>query len=111
MKKKKGQMQIVSKLSLCVCKPDFVKLTVDYSEDQRSQIKIALSAINNAFNAHSNDIQDIVMSLACNIGTDSLYSCILTATVQHSPQDSRSSGPESSVYSLPISGKLFRSGW
>ena len=92
-KKKKGQMQIVSKLSLYVCKPDFVKLTVGYSEDQRSQIKIALSAINNAFNAHSNDIQDIVMSLACNIGTDSLYSCILTATVQHSPQDSRSSGP------------------
>ena len=49
-----------------MCKPDFVKLTVDYSEDQRSQIKIALSAINNAFDAHSNsnDIQDIVMSLA-----------------------------------------------
>ena len=43
---------MVSRLSrsVChmVCKPGFAKLTVDYSEDQRSQ-RIALSAINNAF--------------------------------------------------------------
>ena len=32
----KGQMQIVSRLArfVCVCKPGFAKLTVDYSEDQ-----------------------------------------------------------------------------
>ena len=47
--------------SECVCKPGFAKLTVDYSEDQRSQ-RIALSAINNAFGVHSNHVQDIVMT-------------------------------------------------
>ena len=60
---------MVSRLSrsVCwmVCKPGFAELTVDYSEDQRSQ-KIALSAINNAFSVHSDHIQDIVVSL---IGT------------------------------------------
>ena len=43
---------MVSRLSrsVCqtVCKPGLAKLTVDYSEDQRRQ-RIALSAINNAF--------------------------------------------------------------
>ena len=51
-------------LALCVvtvCKPGFAKLTVDYSEDQRSQ-RIALSAINNAFGLHSDHVQDIVVS-------------------------------------------------
>ena len=58
-------MQIVSRLSrsVCVCKPGFAKLTVDYSEDQRGQ-RIALSAINNAFGVHSDHIQDIVVSQA-----------------------------------------------
>ena len=41
-----------------MCKPGFAKLTVDNSEDQRSQ-RIALSAINNAFDVHSDHIQDI----------------------------------------------------
>ena len=44
-----------------VCKPGFAELTVDYSEDQRSQ-KTALSAINNAFGEDSDDVQDIVVS-------------------------------------------------
>ena len=44
-----------------------------YSEDQ----KIALSAINNAFGVHSDDI---VVSYTLSTSTDSLYSCILTAT-------------------------------
>ena len=56
---------MVSRLSrsVCqmVCKPGFAKLTVDYSEDQRSQ-KIVLSAINNAFSVHSDHVQDIVGS-------------------------------------------------
>ena len=79
---------------VCVCKPGFAKLTVDYSEDQRSQ-RIALSAINNAFGVHSDHVQDIVVTKARSTGTDSLYSCILTATVQHSPQESGTSGPRS----------------
>ena len=57
-------MRIVSTLALCVvtvCKPGFAKLTVDYSEDQKSQI-IALSAINNAFGVHCDHVQDIVVS-------------------------------------------------
>ena len=41
--------------------PGFAELTVDYSEDQRSQ-KIALSAINNAFGVHSDHVQGIVVS-------------------------------------------------
>ena len=60
----KGQMQIVSRLTLCVvtvCKPGFAKLTVDYSEDQRSQ-RIVLSAINNAYRVHSDHVQDIVVN-------------------------------------------------
>ena len=56
---------MVSRLSrsVCwtVCKPGFAELTVDYSEDQRSQ-KIALSAINDAFGVHSDHVQDIVVS-------------------------------------------------
>jgi len=55
---------MVSRLSrsVCwtVCKPGFTELTVDYSEDQRSQ-KIA-SAINNAFGVHSDHVQGIVVS-------------------------------------------------
>ena len=47
--------------SVCVCKPGFAKLTVDYSEDQRSQ-RIALSAINNTFGVHSDHVQDIAVS-------------------------------------------------
>ena len=47
-------------LALCVWKPGFAKLTVDYSEDQRSQ-RIALFAINNAFGMHSDHAQDIVV--------------------------------------------------
>ena len=63
-------MQIVSRLShfvyvcvcVCVCKPGFAKLTVDYSEDQRSR-RIALSAISNAFGVHSDHVQvDIAVS-------------------------------------------------
>ena len=53
-------MHIVS-LALCVCKPGFAKLTVDYSEDQRSQ-KIVLPAINNAFGVQSDHVQDITVS-------------------------------------------------
>ena len=48
-------------LALCVCKSDFAKVTVDYSEDQRNQ-RIALSAINNAFGVHSDHVQDIAVS-------------------------------------------------
>jgi len=44
-----AEQQRVLRLSLCVCVQAWLcKLTVDYSEDQRSQ-KIALSAISNAF--------------------------------------------------------------
>ena len=39
----------------------FAKLTVDYSEDQRSQ-RIVLSAINNTFGVHSEDIYNIAVS-------------------------------------------------
>ena len=46
---------------MCVWKPGFAKLTVDYSEDQKIG-EIALSATNNAFGVHSNHIQDIAMS-------------------------------------------------
>ena len=53
-------MHIVS-LALCVCKPGFAKLTVDYSGDQRSQ-KIVLPAINNAFGVQSDHVQDITVS-------------------------------------------------
>ena len=55
----KIKKKIVSRLyfALCMRKPGFAKLTVDYSEDQRSQ-RIALSAINNAFSVHSNHVQD-----------------------------------------------------
>ena len=64
----KGQMQIVSALCVVmVCKPGFAKLTVDYSEDQRSQ-RIALSAVNNAFGVHSDHVQDIVLD-SCELGT------------------------------------------
>ena len=58
---------MVSRLSRSVrqmvCKPGFAKLTVDYSEDQRSQ-KIALSVLNNAFSVHSDHVQD-----SCELGT------------------------------------------
>ena len=47
-------------LPLCVCKPGFAKLTVDYSEDQRSQ-RIALCAINNAFGVQTDHIQELCM--------------------------------------------------
>ena len=56
-------MQSPDSLALCVvmvCKPGLAKLTVDYSEDQRSQ-RIALSAIN-AFGVHSDHVQDILVS-------------------------------------------------
>ena len=53
-------MQIVSRLSRFVC-PGFAKLTVDYSEDQRSQ-RIAMSVINNAFGVHSDHVRDIAVS-------------------------------------------------
>ena len=44
-----AEQQRVLRLSLCVCVQAWLcKLTVDYSEDQRSQ-KIALSTISNAF--------------------------------------------------------------
>jgi len=38
-----------------------------------------LSAINSAFDVHSDDVQDIAMSQARSIGTYSLCTCILTA--------------------------------
>ena len=87
-------MQIVSRLS-----------RFDYSENQRSQ-RIALSAINNTFGMHSDQVQDTAMSQACSIGIDScIFNCY------NATQPSRlwvlrslgpwSSGPESSVYSLP----------
>ena len=71
-----------------MCKSGFAKLTVDY-EDQRRQ-RIALSAINIVDYAINNTYQPHTRH---SIGIDSLYSCILAATVQHSPQDSGSSGP------------------
>ena len=43
-----------------MCKPGFAELTVDYSEDQRSQ-RIALPAINNAFSVRSDHVQDIAV--------------------------------------------------
>ena len=54
-------VKFVVKCVLCVCKPGFAKLTVDYSEDQRSQ-KIVLPAINNAFGVQSDHVQDIAVS-------------------------------------------------
>ena len=60
----KGHMEIVLRLTLCIQKW-LAKLTVDYSEDQRSQrivSNIALSAINNTFGVHSDDVQDLAMS-------------------------------------------------
>ena len=47
-------------LALCVCKPGFAKLSVEYSEDQRSQRIV--SAVNNAFSVHSDHVQDIVVT-------------------------------------------------
>ena len=84
----KGHIQIVSRLSLCVCKFGLAKLTVDYLEDQRRQRKITMSAMNNTFGVLSNNVQDRGVSYDYSITTDCIYSCILTATVQHSPQDS-----------------------
>ena len=75
-------------LSLCVCKFGLAKLTVDYLEDQRRQRKITMSAMNNTFGVLSNNVQDRGVSYDYSITTDCIYSCILTATVQHSPQDS-----------------------
>ena len=40
--------------------PGFAKVTVDYSQDQRSQI-IVLYPINNAFGVHSDHVQDIAV--------------------------------------------------
>ena len=87
-----GQMQIALRFSRFVCARAWLcKTDSRLSEDQGSQ-NIALSAINNAFSVHSNHVQD-----SCELGMyhwiNSLYSCVLTATVQHSLQDSGSSGP------------------
>ena len=67
-----------------------------------------LSATNKAFDVHSNGIQTQPCVWTGSIGRDCQleYSYILTATVQHSPQNSgysglQSLGPGFSVYCLP----------
>ena len=94
-----------------VCKPGFAKLTVDYSEDQRSQ-RIALSAINNAFGVHSDHVvRHVALALiACIVVFELLQSN--TALKNLGPWvpgpwvlgslGPWSSGPGSSVYSVPV---------